>query len=247
MSEQFEVNVPDGQHLAVARDANGAMRGLLFDDKTNRLVGHADLYPVGDNASRAAGRVDPAPARQLSPAERELLNQLIELGVYLTSEGVKWVAPRIKTWFVGTVLPAMKTTVKKLQDKSTPPEEAELRRITITDETVVASVTGAELAAVEPEVTMTSTEFLQRFSALRAAKAFEDEQWRLLSAARIDDGEGQIEAKEASGELASYQFAHLVQDILNTNPALFDDGTVEELIRIMRSRPDDEDGLALSV
>lgn len=45
--KRFEVDVPDGQHLGKVRDSGGT-RGLLFDDKTGKLVGHAELREVRD-------------------------------------------------------------------------------------------------------------------------------------------------------------------------------------------------------
>lgn len=45
VKKRFEVDIPEGQHLGRARDSDGT-RALLFDDKTNKLVAHAELREV---------------------------------------------------------------------------------------------------------------------------------------------------------------------------------------------------------
>lgn len=47
--KRFDVEVPDGQHLGFSRDTDGAYRAHLFDDETNDLVGHAELFEPEDD------------------------------------------------------------------------------------------------------------------------------------------------------------------------------------------------------
>lgn len=52
----FEFDVPDGQHLGQAKDSAGAFRALLFDNKTGKLLGHAELHEVDDRTKKRARR-----------------------------------------------------------------------------------------------------------------------------------------------------------------------------------------------
>ena len=42
--QRFDVEIPDGIRLGFAQNSDGGMRGLLFDQRTSKLIGHAELF-----------------------------------------------------------------------------------------------------------------------------------------------------------------------------------------------------------
>lgn len=116
--ERFDVEVPEGTHLGASRDTDGAYRAHLFDDDTNGLVGHAELFdPVKDEAEPPSdpspvfvyiddGRATEAQAREPSEVEK-LLGNLLLLGVLVAVEKAK---PHVKAWWTDQARPAMSAT-----------------------------------------------------------------------------------------------------------------------------------------
>ena len=51
MSRKYRPIIKDGTHLGGSHETDGAVRGLLFDDTTNRLVGQADWIEDDDDPS----------------------------------------------------------------------------------------------------------------------------------------------------------------------------------------------------
>lgn len=116
--KRFDVEVPDGQHLGFSRDSAGAYRAHLFDDATNRLVGHAELIETDDDEDASHwsdwsdadlhGSRPPRPEsrRHLTPEEvaetLEALAAVALVGASLASAA----APHVRRWWKGTAVAA---------------------------------------------------------------------------------------------------------------------------------------------
>jgi hypothetical protein len=85
---------------------------------------------------------------------------------------------------------------------------------------------------------MSRAEWEHRFRAMLAAGAFKEEQLRILSNARIEDGEAVLEAQSTMEQLAPQQFADRIKLMLEANPSLLDEETSAELMRVFSARPD---------
>lgn len=115
--ERFDVEIPDGQHLGFSRDTDGAYRAHLFDDKSNDLVGHAELFEPSVDAepwpnieyiyvSEPSARHE----RELSDEELdEAFEALLNLGLIVALLAVK-AAPHVTSWWRDKALPAMRST-----------------------------------------------------------------------------------------------------------------------------------------
>lgn len=115
-TKRFDVEIPDGQHLGFSRDTDGAYRAHLFDDETNGLVGHAELFERESEESQAPtveylymSDSPPAKAHELTDEEvDEALEALIGLAVIAAMLAVK-AAPHVATWWRDTAMPALKS------------------------------------------------------------------------------------------------------------------------------------------
>lgn len=73
--QRFETEVPDGLRLGSAADSEGGVRGLLFHERTNRLVRHARFFPVHDGDSGWHPARGP---RHLSPIEHRWPEEILK-------------------------------------------------------------------------------------------------------------------------------------------------------------------------
>lgn len=114
--KRFDVEIPDGQHLGFSRDTDGAYRAHLFDDETNDLVGHAELFE-GDTGETQPPRVeyvylsDSEPSRGHDLTDEELeetIEALLNLALIVTMLAMK-AAPHVAGWWRGTAMPALKS------------------------------------------------------------------------------------------------------------------------------------------
>lgn len=90
-----------------------------------------------------------------------------------------------------------------------------------------ASATDMQAAYDRPKITMSSAEWQERVRAMLLARAFSEEQWGLLSNARIEDADGAL--LEWQGELSKLtpqQFSDRINYMLETNPALHSPGVL---------------------
>jgi len=219
-----EVEVPEGTRLGFAQDSDGAMRGLLFDRETNKLVGHAklfdheaehsDYYTHHDDDDDGDDEFD------------ELARVIADALVFLTIRGIEAAAPHVKSWWKEKAAPALKSAPSRVRTR--------LRRSSSTDESNES--TTVELVVPEPAThqstgagrnhiqkcgpAMSSAEAEERLAFAVAAMAFAREQMMILQNARIVDENDPFELASAFKELTPEGVEHAVQLMLEANPSL---------------------------
>lgn len=243
--KQFDVEIPDGQHLGISRDTDGAYRAHLFDDETNGLVGHAELFepeevevgPTTDPYTYGSDAQAPDHDEQLDELA-ELLGNLLALAIIGAATAA---APHIKRWWSYKVLPAFTSTGEKI--KST------WNRIPRTRKAGSAAATAEFVALSDPagnqssnevdavleglRVKMGSAEARQRFVAALVAAAFAEEQMRLLRNARIEDVAAYSELESTLHELTPQQVGDTMNLMLKADLSLLDRETLTELGRVI--------------
>lgn len=292
--KRFEVDVPDGQHLGHSKDSGGAYRGLMFDDKTNELVGHAELREVRDRAkkrgrSAASNEPEDAASPQAGRAERhdveepdslpncdyvtndsepstgwgEVLGAAVLLGVAVAAaKGLQHVHNRDED---GRSAQARRRSKRKARAEvssaraglpSTPsvasagwyvdPYDGRCLRYwdgqAWTSHVVMNPDVGhlappalapAQHAAVvqrEPTVSMSIAEWQHRLRAMLLARAFSEDQLRLLSQARIEDASpALLDLQRALAQLTPHEISHRIQLMLEANPAALTEAEAEFL------------------
>jgi hypothetical protein len=229
----YEPVVPKGQHLGTSHEVDGAVTGHLFDDETNKLQGHAAWREVDEPEDDYPIPKDEEPPRPLTQEEIERIAELAALIIFGIVKAVAVASPHIKRWWDEQVLPTAKSAWNRIaKPRSSNRQVApDSRRAGF-----IASPGGVEIAVAESKITMSSTEWQQRFRAMLAAGAFQENQRQILSSARIEDEGNVLDARESAEQLTPQQFADRIKMMLEANPSLLNDSTVSELVRVFAAR-----------
>lgn len=242
--ERFDVEVPEGTHLGVSRDTDGAYRAHLFDDDTNGLVGHAELFQPADDDTEPAE--DPSPIyvyitdddhdyaeeQDQEPSETEkLVAALLLLGAL---KAVEKAAPHLRQWWTEHALPALQAKRARLAGA----RARRANRRTAPAETAPATRQSSQevVAALDAyKASMSSDEARARFVAALTARLLSDQQLAILRDARIEDEDGPVELGTVSAEEISAGIAAM----LEANPSLLDPQTAAyELDRVLAAGHD---------
>ncbi|MCW2134522.1 hypothetical protein [Arthrobacter sp. VKM Ac-2550] len=254
----YQPIVPEGQHLGTSHKVDGAVTGHLFEDGTNELKGHAAWQWVDEPEPDYSPSYEyewsreptPAEPRQLTPEERELAEKIAALIVAGTVRAVAAATPHMKRWWNEKAVPPVKSVWKRVTSpRRANSQAAAATSSSLSQATFVASATGVEVAVRESKISMGSAEWAQRFRAMLAAGAFKDEQLRILSSARIEDGDPLLETQSKMEQLTPQQFADRIKLMLEANPSLLDEETSAELTRVFSalSKPSNDPGLTQSM
>lgn len=229
----YEPIVPEGQHLGTSRNVDGAVTGHLFEDGTNDLKGHAAWHWVDDPEEEYSSGQVYEPPHKLTQEEREAAEKItgfILAGIFI---GVEEAAPYVKRWWNERALPAVASAWKRVSKPREQRQSAASVSPSTGGATFTASPMGVEVAISKSKISMTRAEWGHRFHAMRAASAFKDEQQRILSNARLEDGETALDAQFSRMEpVTPQQFAEHITLMLELNPSLLDAETSTELMRI---------------
>lgn len=236
--KRFDVEVPDGQHLGISRDTNGAYRAHLFDDETNDLVGHAELFepPEDDSSSpdieyvyvSSLGAAD-EPPHQLSAEElAEFVNLVMTAAVAA--------APHIRRWWTDTVVPTFKAACAGRRIFTRVPHRREDHgpsrargTASMVGPAPVQSNSELSVAFHDDRIRMSSVEARERFVAALLAREFSDAQMKILQHSQIEEEEGLVELERAIGALTPQDVVQTLEGILERKPSLLDHLTLTEL------------------
>ena len=222
---------------------NGAVTGHLFDDETNKLQGHAAWREVDEPEYDYSSHDDYEPPRQLTQEELEQIAELATLIILGMMKAVEVASPHVKRWWNERVVPTAKSAWNRiLKPRSAKSEIASSSNPSVSRPTFVASTTGVEIAVAESKITMSSAEWEQRFRAMLAAGAFQENQRQILSNAQIEDDTNILESQETTDQLTPQQFADRIKLMLEANPSLLNDSTVSELVKVFSVQSKRSDG-----
>lgn len=184
---KFEAEIPEGTHVGLSKDTDGAYRGHLFDNSTNKLVGHAELFDsegeLTDWGSSLEGThcyghpEDYAASREFEERDAELAsavgNLLIALGIFA--------APHVKRWWGNQAQPLVMAAWKKAVRRHGGGGQTAADDSSATAPSTSRAFDGTILIEpVGPRVRMTAREVEDRLLAALLARRFSDEQLRLL-------------------------------------------------------------------
>lgn len=240
---------PDG--ATPGKSKEGGLDQNIYDDQGN-LVGHARFIPDDGCDDDYGCKYDydyryEDDYRRGSAAESEEVRltpeeiaQLAELLAIAILAGVK-AAPHVRQWWEEQVLSAIRSGLSKWDEQALPAIKAQWSRLTRSrkaesQQTVVPEVRAIAAAmpvADSPDVTsalavyqasMSSTEARERFVAALVARAFSDEQMRILreTPVRADDA---LDLGHLMEAVTPEEVALHINRILQSNPTLLGDAT----------------------
>lgn len=222
--QRFDVEVPVGYHLGYSRGTDGARRAHLFRDDTNELAGHAELFPVDEDEGFPAPGVRyplepyPSEAFQRLPASyrlaEDVVNAFFEWLTPHAEAAVVRAADAFRAWCLKTAVPACKSAAHtggiKLTDRHKSDPQAE-----------------TPLAVAEPRpaggAVISSHEAQVRVVAAALARAFSDEQLRMVLNAQIAQGDDLVPGEKALDRLATEELEQRAQLLFESNPALLEE------------------------
>ncbi|MGO3393689.1 hypothetical protein ACTXM3_10180 [Glutamicibacter arilaitensis] len=145
MRKHFWVDIPDGHRLGFSHEESGAFRAHIFDNE-NKLVGHANLFEVPEEAPAGQGLpksdTDFYETRKQREYSEEEIAEMIQGLVFLSMiaiaavEKISIELPRIQAWWKARILPSVKTILdtprritQRRQRQLAASEKPNLRRI----------------------------------------------------------------------------------------------------------------------
>lgn len=223
--------------LTPGRSKDGGLHQNLYDDQ-GRLVDHGTFIPDDENDD--GSQTDPPPVLIYITDENtsdsrsdersdlvETISDLVELLIFVAEA-----YPHVKRWW-NKALPVIKSRWKRLsRTRVADSQLAAGETSTVLEATVVDSSQGVVALPEVYRASMSSAEARARLLLALAAKAFSEEQIRIVSAARIKDDDGLVELKRTVDELTPQQIANVVK-ALKANPSFLDDETLAELGNIL--------------
>lgn len=222
--------------LTPGQKKEGGLHQNLFDSEGN-LKGSARFIP--DDGSETEPLVVtetvyvPVEQRRRTREEEELEQFIADLVSHLIDRGITKAKPLAEQWWRETARPAIDARRAKMRERRSR-RLAEKKAVPV-EATVVEPSRELAEAPAEDRPNMSSAEAQARYLAALAARAYRDEQMRLVTNANIVDGEGVPELQRSLAELPSDQVKSLLE-AMATNPAMLGEDTLAELASILGRR-----------
>ncbi|MFF2453950.1 hypothetical protein [Isoptericola sp. NPDC058082] len=241
---RYEANIPEGQHLGNSSKDSGAQSGLLFDDETGELRGHAtwrrvdDAEPVeGPWGDPLLGGQQDTRTQEKRDADAELAGRLAELVVVLAIKGAIAATPHVKRYWGTTLLPRLKELRQRLAAFRLPRFTLGATRAKRALELEAASeIVGSQLTVLEaePALVMTKAEWDTRLRAMLAMEAFRDTQFDILRRATVVDPKLIIAGEDSDERLTPRELAGHLQRALGSNHEALDESLIVALVEALR-------------
>lgn len=243
-----------GTDYGRSRDGDGTESPNLFLPGARGVKAHAKIRDIDkDDDVRLS---DPEPvyiyvddeslgdtATEESSELGEALGALLVLGVIFAAQKA---APHLKRWWSDQALPFLKKTRAKLSRAPRAGSQVVAAESSALAEFAPAASSREVFAALdEYRASMSSTEARDRLVAALVARLFSEEQLRLLRNARIQDEGGALELASAMEMLTPHRLGASLTMMLDANPSWPDEGTLNELGKILGGRRGDGDGVPM--
>lgn len=241
--EKMWVDYPDGTHLSQSRQEAGGFSHLVRDDKTNSLTTHATLHPITGKDT-----------------ESDLSHLLVWVGgaalggialgaaaVKVTPYVVNWWNERVVSAWNDRALPAKQSRIRNLlrrkrrkqgtlQDETAETTDAPVLPLTEEDVVYAVFVDQVDALSGEPGTSMSQAEAEERLFAILIAAACIAEQIRALSGVRLEpeDSERVELLSGAIRQLSTQRIADVINRLLESDAALLDEATVDQLMKLLK-------------
>lgn len=210
--------VYDDDDLTPGQKREGGLHQNLYDSD-GKLRASARFIPdEGNEPDTIYVYVD----QDYSTERSKVDDELVEAMSRLVSILIEAAQPHVKRFWDERALPAIKERWDKRPRGRGAARRAPADDPAAVEATVVDSSEEVLVASEEYRTNMSSAEAQARYLLALAAKAFSDEQMRIVSNANIEDDEGFTELQRALAELPPRQVALIIEK-LEANPSLLTD------------------------
>lgn len=208
-----------GGYSPLTRDRDRKLGQVILEDpdwdELRRMVGGP--RPAGD-IDRRASTAGLTPGGQL----------VVDVCSPLIYAGVDALGRRAERWCYERACPAIKSALVSTWNRLTELRKArrpgpDTEVVTLVDAASASSSTVVDAAPVEGNLRMSRDEAQQRLRAARLARAFRDEQMRLVRIARIEDGDDSLGLQSAREQSASKEVEGHVKELLEAQPSPLDE------------------------
>ena len=226
----------DDDGLTPGHKKEGGLHQNLFNSE-GHLKGSARFVPDDGGEPEPLVVTEtiyiPVEQRRRSREEEQLRQDIADVVDYLVDRGIDKAASLTVQWWRDRAQPALDARrAKNLERRS---RRRAKKNTVVVEATVVEPSHERTEVAEEDRPNMSSAEAQARYLAALAARAFSDEQIRLVTSARIVDGEGFAELKRSLAELPADQVRSLIEAMV-TNPSMFGEDSLAELASILGRR-----------
>ncbi|WP_203591322.1 hypothetical protein [Streptomyces sp. SID13031] len=220
----------DNSGLTPGQKREGGLHQNLYDSD-GVLKGSARFVPDDGKDTEPLVVTEtvyvPIEQRRRTRQEQELEQAIADLVSHLIDRAIAKAKPLAEQWWRKTARPAIGAQIAKRRERRS---HGKAQKST-TIEGIIEPAQELCQASEEDLPSMSSAEAQARYLAALAARAYSDEQMRLVTSARIVDGEGLA----GLAELPADQVKGLLE-AMATNPAMLGDATLAELASILGRR-----------
>lgn len=152
---------------------------------------------------------------------------LAQVMTHYINLGVAKAAPHVKAWVADKAVPAVKSTYQsarsKMPKRRNADRQADSTELSTTDIAVAEPSTELDAAEVEDKLHMSSQEAQTRVAAALLARAFSDEQLRMVFNARIDDGGEFVAWMKSMEERTPAEVEDRIHLMIESNPGFLEE------------------------
>ena len=227
----------DNDKLTPGRKKEGGWHQNLYD-ADGRLKGNARFVPVDESESETYYATEATYAsndeHQLTEEQEERAQMIATVFSYLIGIGIERAKPHVKRWWEEAAWPLISTQTSKvrlrLREHGNPRDSASSSSMSESTEP------GNELIEIDaPELPrMSSAEAQARVLVAIAARAYSDEQMRLVSNAHIIDAQDAVDVSQILSKIPREELSAIIERMVR-NPAMLEDSNLADLAGILRS------------
>jgi hypothetical protein len=226
----------DDDDLTPGQKREGGLHQNLYDSE-GHLKGNARFIP--DDGSEPAPLVVtetvyvPVEQRRRTQEEEALQQAIADLVSHLIDRGIAKAKPFAEQWWRDTARPAIDAQRAKMLERRS--RRKAKKNTAVVEAIIVEPSEELTEASEENRPNMSSAEAQARYLAALAARAYSEEQMRLVASAKIVDGEGLAELKRSLAELPPDQVKGLIE-AMATTPSMLGEDTLAQLASILGRR-----------
>jgi hypothetical protein len=226
----------DDDDLTPGRKREGGLHQNLFDKEGN-LKGNARFIPSDDGEDESVVITEtvyiPIEQRRHTPEEEAFQRAMADLVSVLIDRGIAKAKPYAQQLWRETVRPTIAAQRSRARSALGRRPVAKANRAgPMAEAAAVESAAQLATAASNGRPRMSRAEAQARYLAALAARAFSDEQMRLVASASIIDTDDLSALERSFAELPAAELPAVLKAMV-TNPALLAEGNLAELASIL--------------